>query len=111
MPWNLKPSERELFSRRNRQTGRTLIQPPTPDMKALDAGRDRVGGIEIGVLLVLAKLDELAEQGNRVAARLALKVRRDHGIAVPEVFAPGMSRAEGRKKPLLAIHEVPDGES
>ncbi len=107
--WHLTPHERDLFTRRNIQTGRQIVQSPTPDMKPLDRGKDRVGGIEVGTLVALAALDYLAERGNRVARRMADKIRADQQINTPLISAPGVARQGPQPlKPMLVVRHVRD---
>lgn len=78
MPWELTPEEKRLLEwRRTRH-----VQPPTPDQKQM-AGR--VGGHEVGDLILLAALEDLERQGNKVAEYLVPRLRARMGIAAPIV--------------------------
>jgi hypothetical protein len=66
--------------------GRGMVQAPTETerrMVAAVAGAAKVEGIPMDVLMTLEAIRQLAEQGNRVAARLYEEERRKLGIDRP----------------------------
>jgi hypothetical protein len=70
MPWHLTPRERRLLNLR----GRRLVQLPPPEQKA--AADERIGGVRVGDLILLAALRDLADQGNVVALEFAERLAK-----------------------------------
>jgi len=73
MPWDLTPAQRKLLN----SSGRDLVQPRPESTKPEDG---RLGGVHVGDLLLLAALDNLTEQGNKVAPFLAQRLREKLAI-------------------------------
>jgi len=89
MPWDLTPAQRKLLN----LSGNRLVQPRPEDAKPLD-GRVKapggvVGGVHVGDLLMLAALEDLAAQGNRIAPFLIRRMRAHLGITAPTTFMVG----------------------
>jgi len=73
VPWDLTPEQRRLLNASQRR----LVQP-RPESTAPEEGR--IGGNNVADLLLLAALDDLTAQGNRVAPILAARVRERMAI-------------------------------
>lgn len=73
MPWDLTPEQQRLLNLSNRQ----LVQPRPDSTKPEDG---RLGGHHVGDLLMLAAMDNLADQGNGVAREVANRLRAHMGI-------------------------------
>jgi hypothetical protein len=73
VPWDLTPEQQALLNLSQRR----LVQPKPGDAK-IEKGR--IGGVEVGDLLMLAALDDLTAQGNVVAPLLAARLREQLNI-------------------------------
>jgi hypothetical protein len=82
VPWDLTPEQRKLLNLHGRQ----LVQPRTPDTK-IESGR--VGGVQVGDLILLAALEDLGDQGNVVARDVASMLRDRLSIGPRSTFSIG----------------------
>lgn len=91
MAWHLTRREREKAN----TTGRLLVQAPGSAAAPFASGsaalltRRRIEDIPVADLILLAAMDDLAEQGNRVAVRAAEIMRERMGIDRRSTFQIG----------------------